>query len=80
VVPTPIFPPKYAFPVVVAPPEIVRPLIAVPPPTVELANAVKPLVKTGVCVSWYATDVVENARPFAAKAEAEVVEKKNPLL
>jgi hypothetical protein len=33
-VPTPIFPAKYAFPVVVAPPDIVSPVVCVPPPIV----------------------------------------------
>ena len=72
-VPTPTLPAIYAFPVVVAPPLIVRPPVAVPLPIVEEANAVKPFVNTGVCVSWYATDVVECARPTEEKKSAEVV-------
>lgn len=74
VVPTLTLPPKYAFPVVVALPEIVRPPAAVPLPMVELANAVKPPVITGVWVSWYATEVVECARPTELKKSAEDVE------
>lgn len=43
---------------------------------VELKNAVAvALPSVTFCDSWYATDVVECARPFAAKLDAEVVEK-----
>ena len=76
----PILDAKYAFPVVVAPPRIVSPPVAVPLPIVELAYAVNPPVITGVCVSWYATDVVECARPTELKKSAEVVENAAPWL
>ena len=74
-----ICPPKYAFPVVVAPPLIVSPPVCVPLPIVDDANAVKPLVNTGVWVNWYATDVVECARPTDEKKSAEVVENALPV-
>jgi hypothetical protein len=83
VVPTTVFHfwrlPKYAIPVVVAPPEIVSPPVAVPLPTVLDAYASKPFVITGVCVSWYATDVVECARPSDEKKSADVVENALPV-
>ena len=41
-VPIPIPPPMYAFPVVVAPPEMVRPPVCVPSPMVEDAFDIKP--------------------------------------
>jgi hypothetical protein len=47
VVPTPMFPTKYAFPVVVAPPATVSPVVWVPPPIVDDALTTIPSVVVG---------------------------------
>lgn len=78
-------------------PETVRLVVdAVTPLSVvndDEAEEMKPPINTGVCVSWYATEVVEcarpteekyasdvvlNARPSDEKYEADVVENPNP--
>ena len=45
-----VFPPKYAFPVVVAPPDTVRPPVCVPLPMVEEAVTRIPSPYNGTCV------------------------------